>query len=196
MLDNLKMNDFVEVPYITKSGEQVTYYCGACGFMSTEFFYGDAYAFTNEIKGNWATKQACEMVQKGNDFLNKKIKTGKAEKLENTGFAYNGDQIFKSNKTGKLYFMLQCFVENAEMEAFDKFSLGNDLDYYLDAKENIIYILVNNKIGKISDISMHEYIHASVKLDESSMRSNVDSKKFYEQLNKLIGTKIAQIKRR
>ena len=82
------------------------------------------------------------------------------------------------------------------MEAFSSFSLGNDLDYYLDTKENIIYILVNNKIGKTSDISMHEYIHASIKLDESSMRPDINAKKFYEQLEKLDGTKIAHIKRR
>ena len=196
MLDNLKMNDYVEIPYITPSGEKITYYCGACGFMSTQFFYGDAYAFTNELKGNQLYEQAWEMVKKGNDFFNKKIKTGKAERLEDTGFSYNADEILISRKTNKIYFLLQCFVENAELEITDKFLPWNNLEYYLDPKEKIIYILVNNKIGKVSDIGLNDYIHGAIKLEDSSICSKSNSKKFYSQLDKLIGTKIANIKRR
>lgn len=195
MLDHLEINDYVEIPYITPSGEHITYYCGACGFMSTEFFYGDAYLYTNELKGDWVTEQAIKMVQKGNEFLNNKIKTGQAEKLERTCFSYNNEQIFINHKTKKLYLILQCFVENAEMESFEQFSLGNDLDYYLDDEENIVYILVNNKIGKISDVSMHDHIHASVKLTETTMRADVIPAKFYTELNNLVGTKIAKIER-
>lgn len=194
MLNNLEISDYVEIPYITPSGENITYYCGACGFMSTEFFYGNAYLFTNELKGNWAIEQANKMVQIGNEFLNNQIKTGKAEKLEKSNFSYNNEQIFKSNRTNKLYLIPQCFIEDAEMETFDKFPLGNDLDYYLDDEKNIVYILVNNRIGKVSDVSMHDYVHASVKLKESIMKTDIIPAEFYTELDKFVGTQIAEIR--
>ena len=87
-------------------------------------------------------------------------------------------------------------MENAELEITDKFLSWNNLEYYLDSKESIIYILVNNKIGKVSDIAFNDYIHGAIKLKDSSICSKSNSKKFYSQLNKIIGAKIANIKRR
>ena len=116
MLDNLKMNDYVEIPYITPSGEKITYYCGACGFMSTQFFYGDAYSFTNELKGNRLYEEMT--------FLIKKSKQVKLKGLKIQGFLITLMKFLLVQKQTNCIFCFNVLWKTQSLKLRINFCLG------------------------------------------------------------------------